>query len=221
MPTRAFISAFSNRQTALIACQATSRRHFSLKKDDSDSEHEKNKEVQSDKEFDDERLECEPSEEEQTEEECIETESEYEQEGQQPQISDCFYQTLGVAKDANKDDIRAAYLSKAREFHPDKRPECLEFFTHVTKAYDTLYDDHKRAIYDDESIPDEEYFTLQIGETKINLFSVIMAVSMVGMSYVAYVQYFGVKQAQQAKGCPIDHSSRNEMVQIARKKGAK
>ena len=50
-------------------------------------------------------------------------------------------------------------MSKAREFHPDKRPECLEYFTHVTKAYDTLYDDHRRAVYDDECIPDDEYFT--------------------------------------------------------------
>ena len=168
--------------------------------------------------MDGERLECEPSETE-TEEEISEYDTE--DEGGAPVIKDCFYETLGVAKDANKDDIRVAYLSKAREFHPDKRPECLEFFTHVTKAYETLSDEHKRASYDDESIPDEEYFTLQIGQTKVNLFTVVMGVSMIGMSYVAYVQYFGVKQAQQAKGCPIDHSSRNEMVKIARTKNNK
>ena len=55
--------------------------------------------------------------------------------------------------------MRVAYLAKAREFHPDKRPECLDFFTHVTRAYETLSDEHKRAVYDDESIPDEDYFT--------------------------------------------------------------
>ena len=70
--------------------------------------------------------------------------------------------------------MRAAYLSKAREFHPDKRPECLEFFTHVTKAYETLSDEHKRAIYDDESIPDEEFFTLKVGSLKINMFTIFM-----------------------------------------------
>ena len=104
-----------------------------------------------------------------------------------PLIKDCFYETLGVSKEANREEVRAAYLSKAREFHPDKRPECLAFFTHVTKAYETLHDEHKRAIYDDESIPDEEYFTVQIGQHKVNLFTIGMAVSMVGMSYVAYV----------------------------------
>ena len=67
--------------------------------------------------------------------------------------------------------------------------ECLEFFTHVRKAYETLSDEHKRAVYDDESIPDEEYFTLQLGNggPKVNLFTLLMGVSMVAMSYVAYV----------------------------------
>ena len=125
-----------------------------------------------------------------------------------PEIKDCLYETLNVSKEANQQDIRAAYLSKAREFHPDKRPECLEFFTHVTRAYETLSDEHKRAIYDDESIPDEEYFTLQVGQTKINLFTIAMAVSMVGMGYVAYVQYFGAVKAAEGSSCPIDHSSR-------------
>ena len=41
---------------------------------------------------------------------------------------------------------------------------------------------------------------------------------MVGMVYVAYVQYFGAVKAAEGNGCPIDHTSRQEMVQIARKK---
>ena len=45
-----------------------------------------------------------------------------------------------------------------------------------------------------------------------------MAVSMVGMAYVAYVQYFGAVKAQEGTACPIDHSSRQEMIQIAKKK---
>ena len=71
-----------------------------------------------------------------------------------------------MPKDASKADIKAAYLAKAREFHPDRRPDCdetLQYFTHVTKAYETLGDDHRRAVYDDESIPDEEYFAIKIG----------------------------------------------------------
>ena len=65
-------------------------------------------------------------------------------------------------------------MQKAREFHPDKNPEALEYFTHCTKAYEILGDDHKRAIYDEESISDEEFFTFKIGSIKINIFSIFM-----------------------------------------------
>ena len=50
----------------------------------------------------------------------------------------------------------------------------MEFFTHCTKAYEILGDDHKRAIYDEESITDEEFFTLKIGSMKINMFTIFM-----------------------------------------------
>ena len=67
-----------------------------------------------------------------------------------PEIDPCLYKTLNVPQEANKDEIRKAYLNLAREFHPDKKPEALAFFTHATKAYETLHDEHKRAAYDDD-----------------------------------------------------------------------
>jgi DnaJ-class molecular chaperone len=91
-----------------------------------------------------------------------------------PKIDKCLYKTLGVKKDSNTLEIKEAYLKKAREFHPDKNPDALEFFTHCTKAYEILGDDHKRAIYDEESITDEEFFTLKIGSVKINMFTIFM-----------------------------------------------
>ena len=48
--------------------------------------------------------------------------------------------------------------------------EALKYFTHVSKAYETLHDNHKRAIYDDDQISDEDFFTIQMGPVKINLF---------------------------------------------------
>ena len=78
-----------------------------------------------------------------------------------PEIEKCYYKTLGVEKNVNQHEIRQAYLAIAREFHPDKvgdNDEALAYFTHVSKAYETLYDEHKRAIYDDESISDEDFF---------------------------------------------------------------
>jgi len=105
-------------------------------------------------------------------------------------------------------------LSKAREYHPDKRPECLDFFTHVTKAYEVLSDDHKRANYDDEQIPDEEYFTVTVGGAKINMFTVlsVTAVTLVAFN-VAYFsgalsKVFPTDNTRKEGACPIDHTSR-------------
>ena len=83
--------------------------------------------------------------------------------GKVPDIQKCFYATLGVSKDANRQEVRDAYLRIAKEWHPDKvdgHPEALAYFTHVSQAYETLFDDHKRAIYDEDQIEDAEYFTV-------------------------------------------------------------
>lgn len=61
-----------------------------------------------------------------------------------------YYEILGVSKDAGKDEIKAAFRKKARELHPDvnKAPDAEERFKELGKAYETLSDDDKRAMYD-------------------------------------------------------------------------
>jgi preprotein translocase subunit Sec63 len=49
---------------------------------------------------------------------------------------------LGVAANASEEEIRAAYLSKVREFPPDRAPAEFE---RIRDAYDTLRDPRKRA----------------------------------------------------------------------------
>jgi molecular chaperone DnaJ len=62
-----------------------------------------------------------------------------------------YYQTLGVERGANADDIRKAYRRIARKYHPDLNPgdkAAEDRFKRVQEAYDILSDDKKRQMYD-------------------------------------------------------------------------
>ncbi|OCB85220.1 DnaJ protein [Sanghuangporus baumii] len=60
------------------------------------------------------------------------------------------YQVLGVSQDASLADIKKAYYSLARKYHPDtnKEKDAQEKFVEIQAAYDTLSDEGKRAAYD-------------------------------------------------------------------------
>ena len=63
-----------------------------------------------------------------------------------------LYETLGVAKDATPDAIRAAYRKLARTHHPDATggdKAAEEKFKAISVAYDVLSDEKKRAAYDE------------------------------------------------------------------------
>jgi molecular chaperone DnaJ len=62
-----------------------------------------------------------------------------------------YYEVLGVAKDATKDDIKKAYRRLAIQNHPDKNPgdkAAEERFKEATEAYEVLGDEQKRGAYD-------------------------------------------------------------------------
>ena len=58
-----------------------------------------------------------------------------------------YYKTLGVDKNASKEDIKKAFRKLAMEHHPDKGGNA-EKFKEVSEAYSILSDDNKRAQYD-------------------------------------------------------------------------
>lgn len=61
-----------------------------------------------------------------------------------------FYDVLGVARGASKDDIKKAYRKLARKFHPDVNKEdgAEDKFKEVQRAYEVLSDEQKRNMYD-------------------------------------------------------------------------
>lgn len=62
-----------------------------------------------------------------------------------------YYEVLGVPKDAGDDQIKKAYRSLAKKYHPDMNPgdkEAEAKFKEVNEAYDVLSDADKRAKYD-------------------------------------------------------------------------
>ena len=62
-----------------------------------------------------------------------------------------YYETLGVAKSADAEEVRKAYRKLARKYHPDLNPgdkAAEERFKNVQEAYDILSDEEKRKTYD-------------------------------------------------------------------------
>lgn len=62
-----------------------------------------------------------------------------------------YYETLGVGRSANADEIRKAYRKLARKYHPDLNPgdkAAEERFKKVQEAYDVLSDENKRKVFD-------------------------------------------------------------------------
>ncbi|VDN97674.1 unnamed protein product [Rodentolepis nana] len=69
-----------------------------------------------------------------------------------------LYDVLGVSKDASEDDVKRAYKSLARKFHPDKNkaPGATEAFKKIGSAFNVLTDATKRRRYDQFGTVDEE-----------------------------------------------------------------
>ena len=62
-----------------------------------------------------------------------------------------YYQVLGVSRDATESEIKRAFRSLARRYHPDKNPDDAEAetkFKQVQEAYAVLSNADQRRKYD-------------------------------------------------------------------------
>jgi molecular chaperone DnaJ len=63
----------------------------------------------------------------------------------------CYYEVLGVERNASEDMIKKSYRKLALKFHPDRNPndrEAEEKFKEASEAYEVLRDGEKRQVYD-------------------------------------------------------------------------
>lgn len=82
------------------------------------------------------------------------------------------YSVLGIHNSASKDEIRKAYRTLARKYHPDSNPgnkEAEEKFKEINDAYVILSDEKKKEQYDHDasmraSSTNEEVFQKKAGQ---------------------------------------------------------
>jgi len=63
-----------------------------------------------------------------------------------------YYDILGVSRQATPQEIKAAYRKLAMEHHPDRGGD-ESTFQKINQAYDTLSDNNKRGMYDNQAGP--------------------------------------------------------------------
>jgi molecular chaperone DnaJ len=78
-----------------------------------------------------------------------------------------YYKILGVSQGASYEEIRKAYRSLAKMYHPDvcKQQDAEAIFLEVSEAYEVLADDTKRRNYDTYGYGEEAYHTEGTGFT--------------------------------------------------------
>jgi DnaJ-class molecular chaperone len=62
-----------------------------------------------------------------------------------------YYEVLGIAREANRGEVKTAFRKLARELHPDVNdhdPEAEEKFKEAAEAYEVLSDPERRRTYD-------------------------------------------------------------------------
>jgi formylglycine-generating enzyme required for sulfatase activity/curved DNA-binding protein CbpA len=113
-----------------------------------------------------------------------------------------YYRILGVTRDASASDIRRAFRALAKELHPDSKigtDTSAYDFQLVTEAYETLKDEARRRVYDDELNTSRRLASLKEAGRPKRAFAVGLAVGLA----IALVCLFGVSYLQRYLSRPV------------------
>lgn len=72
-----------------------------------------------------------------------------------------FYDILGLNQNCSQEEVKAAFRSKAMQYHPDRNPnnkQAEETFKKINSAYEVLGDPQKRMQYDQQQNPKRSGF---------------------------------------------------------------
>ena len=76
-----------------------------------------------------------------------------------------LYRVLRIKRNASPNEIKKAYRSAAKRYHPDISKKKEEKFRQVQEAYETLSDPEKKSVYDRELQPkrkgDQSFYVRQ------------------------------------------------------------
>ncbi len=66
-------------------------------------------------------------------------------------VTQCYYEVLGISRNADGSEVKRSYRRLAMKYHPDRNPgddEAERKFKECAEAYEVLSDSQKRQIYD-------------------------------------------------------------------------
>lgn len=118
-----------------------------------------------------------------------------------------YYESLGVSKNASKEEVKKAYKKLAMRYHPDvsKEPNAEEKFKEISEAYAVLGDDEKKANYDrfghaafDQKYTQEDIFK---GAHFEDIFEEIFG----GEGFDIFDMFFGGSRKRRRKGTDIKY----------------
>lgn len=104
-----------------------------------------------------------------------------------------YYSILEINEYATADDIKIAFRTLMKVWHPDvcSRTDAYERFVEIVEAYEVLNDPHQRKQYDEMRQTSKDVALQQAEKPPTTLFGclIIIFLIIISLSFVAFIAY--------------------------------